>query len=350
MSENYAASGVDIAAGDAASHIAATAAKTTFAGRIGMIGQPVNLPGGFAGVLDFGEFYLVQCCDTVGTKIDLATRLADYSALGNDLLAMVADDAVCLGAETVSITNTFETQKINSQNIGIMMESLAAACREQKIVISGGEIAEVGEKITGTSWGADAIGIVKKDRIITGENVRVGDALIALQEDGFRCNGYSLVRKILRDKAPDNTALAKDCLRGSLVYHNAILAVHGRFDESPKAIINGIAHITGGGIPGNVKRILKKPGFGARFTHLFSPPEVMQKLKKLGAISTEEFFEVWNGGNGMILACPPSEAEKIVSILKANGKRAQLAGEVTNTGTIEIDAWNGENVVYQISP
>ncbi len=349
MSDQYRESGVDIAAGDAASRLAATAARSTFAGRMGKIGQPVDLPGGFAGVLDFGDFYLVQCCDTVGTKIDLAKKVNDYSQLGADLLAMVSDDAICLGAEVVSITNTFETHKINSTEIGIMMESLAAACREQQIVIAGGEIAEVGDKINGTSWGADAIGIVKKDKVITGEKVAAGDAIIALQENGFRCNGYSLVRKILREHAPDDLALAKKCIAGSLVYHNAILAVCGHYGETAQATVTGIAHITGGGIPGNLNRILKKKNLGAKLTNLFAPPAAMQKLKELGEISTSEFFQVWNGGNGMLLTCPLAEAEKIITILKTHGRNAQIAGEVTETNIIEITAWNGESVSYSVA-
>ncbi len=349
MSDHYRQAGVDIAAGDAASRLAASAAKSTFAGRAGKIGEPVDLPGGFAGALDFGDYYLVQCCDTVGTKIDLCKQVGDYSQLGKDLLAMVADDAVCLGAETVSITNTFETDSIKSDEIGIMMESLANACREQQIVIAGGEIAEVGAKIDGTSWGADAVGIVKKNKVITGEHVQAGDAIIALAETGFRCNGYSLIRKILREKAPDDIQLAKQCITGSLVYQSAILAVHGRYDERAKATITGIAHITGGGIPGNLNRILKRKNLGAKLTNLFSPPEAMQELQQLGEISTSELFEVWNGGNGMLLTCPANDVESIVSLLYENGRAAQLAGEVTDSGMIEINAWNGEAISYLVT-
>lgn len=348
MSESYKQSGVDIAAGDTASALAAKAAKSTFAGRSGKIGQPVDLPGGFAGVLDFGEYYLVQCCDTVGTKIDLCRITGDYSELGFDLLAMVSDDAACLGSEVISLTNTFEIDSIDAEKIGVMMDSLAQACRDQNIVIAGGEIAEVGSKIQGTSWGADAVGIVEKDRVITGEHIQPGDAIIALQETGFRCNGYSLVRKIIREQFGNDVGLLRKCQKGSTVYHAAVLDICGRYGEERAANIHGIAHITGGGIPGNIKRILKKKNFGARLTNLFSPTKEMLLLAEEADIPAAELYEVWNSGNGMLLVCPPSDAEKIIGILQKRGVVAQVAGEVTNSHDIQIAAWNGEEVVYAL--
>ena len=346
MSEAYKRAGVDIAAGDAASSAAGKAAKTTFAGRKGKIGEPVNLPGGFAGVLDFGEYYVVQCCDTVGTKIDLAEKTGDFSGLGYDLLAMVADDAACLGAEVVSITNTFETKKIDAKNIEAMMNSLAKACCEQNIVIAGGEIAEVGEKIQGTSWGADAIGVVKKDRIITGENIAEGDTVIALQETSFRCNGYSLVRKILREHAPENADLYKRCAAPSTVYHSAVLSVLGRFDEARKVELTGIAHITGGGIPGNINRILRKEHLGVRLDALFPLSPEMHELATLGNIPLREVYQVWNGGNGMLVTCHPSDAETVLSLFTQSGVKAQRAGEITASGVVEIQTSN-EVLVYE---
>lgn len=345
MSQSYKNAGVDISAGDAASRLAAAAAKTTFAGRAGKIGAPVDLPGGFAGVLDFGDFYLVQCCDTVGTKIDLVQQTGDFSGMGYDLLAMVADDAVCLGAEVVSLTNTFETGSIDAEKIGAMMNSLAEACREQNIVIAGGEIAEVGAKVQGTSWGADAIGIVEKEKVITGERVRAGDVLLALQENGFRCNGYSLVRKILKEISAEKS-LVEQCIRPSTVYHSAVLALCGRYGQPSTVSISGIAHITGGGIPGNVFRILKN-GLGAKFHTLFSPPEEMIVLAQQGNVSTQELYEVWNGGNGMILALPEQEVAKALSLLRTMNVSAQVCGEVTNSGNIDLVAWNGEQVLYE---
>lgn len=342
MSETYKQAGVDIAAGDAASSAAGKAAKTTFAGRAGKIGEPVDLPGGFAGILNFGDYYVVQCCDTVGTKIDLAEKTGDFSGLGYDLLAMVADDAACLGAEVVSVTNTFETKAIDSEKIKAMMNGLAKACREQKIVIAGGEIAEVGAKINGTSWGADAIGVVKKDRVVTGENIAVGDLVITLKETSFRCNGYSLVRKILKEHAPDNIDLMKRCAAPSTIYHDALLHVLGRFDEERKAELTGIAHITGGGIPGNIVRILRTAELGVRLNNLFPLSVEMKELAEMGNVPEKEIYEVWNAGNGMMVSCRPENAEKILALFAEKGMDAQIAGEITNSGKIELQTELGE--------
>lgn len=346
MSKKYAEAGVDISAGDAASRLAGRAAKKTFSAREGRMGAPVDLPGGFAGILDFGDHYLVQNCDGVGTKIDLAEKNNHFEEMGADLLAMVADDAVCVGAEPVSLVNTFDVDKINSEKIGIMMESLAEACRAQKVVISGGEIAELGGLVSGMTWNATMLGILEKSKFLSGGDISAEDVVIALEEKGFRANGFSLVRKILRDHDLEVSDLARRCLRGSTVYANAIMAMLGRFGESARAQVKGIAHITGGGIPGNFFRILPE-GLGANLNNIFVPGAEMQELKTLGKIPTQEFFEVWNAGNGMFLVAPESEAENILSILEEEGILAQRAGEIVEGDAITISAWNREECVFE---
>ncbi len=156
----YAEAGIDIVAGDQISKKAYQYAKSTFGSRQGRIGEPVVGDGGFAGMLNMGDFYMTQCCDTVGTKITIAEKTKHFAGLGDDLLCMVADDAICSGAEVVSITNTFETKKIHQADIEAMMDSLAKICQKQQIVIPGGEVAEVGDMTNGTSWGADTTTIM----------------------------------------------------------------------------------------------------------------------------------------------------------------------------------------------
>ncbi|MCK5472108.1 phosphoribosylformylglycinamidine cyclo-ligase, partial [Candidatus Gracilibacteria bacterium] len=202
--KKYALAGVNIAEGDAASKLAGKFAATTFAGRRGRIGKPVKLPSGFAGVLDFGNYYLVMGDDGVGTKMEVAERMRKFDTLGTDLLAMVADDTVCLGAEVVAITNTLDTPKVSKKNTGELLKGLAKSCEKEKIAIAGGEIAEVGKAVNGMVWNATAIGVVEKKKIILGDKIRAGDAVIALKENGLRSNGFSLARKILEDKFGEN--------------------------------------------------------------------------------------------------------------------------------------------------
>ena len=196
---NYRDAGVDAAAGDRASKIAYFAAKKTFAGREKKFGAAVEIDGGFSGVLDFGDFFLLQNDDGVGTKSAIADAVGKFDTLGHDLLAMVADDAVCLGAETISVTNTIDTEKVCEKKISELMSGLAVAALEQKIIISGGEIAEVGKLVRGFLWNATAVAIVEKEKIILGEKILPGDKIIGLHSNIFRSNGISLVRKILAD-------------------------------------------------------------------------------------------------------------------------------------------------------
>ncbi|NIA01921.1 MAG: phosphoribosylformylglycinamidine cyclo-ligase, partial [Nitrospirae bacterium] len=182
----YEEAGVNIDIGGKCSTIAYSAAKKTFAGRKGMIGEPLVDEGGFSGALDMGDYYLVQNDDGVGTKIKVAEMIGKYDTMAYDLIAMVADDAVCVGAETISITNTLDVNKIDETKVSGLMAGLEKAALEHKIVIPGGEIAELGDALNGYVWNATAVGIVEKGKMITGENISAGDKIIGLRSAGFR--------------------------------------------------------------------------------------------------------------------------------------------------------------------
>jgi len=342
----YKDSGVNIDAGDQASAMAYQAAKSTFPARAGMIGEPVRLDGGFAGLLDFGDYYLVKNDDGVGTKIAIAEAINDFSTLGYDLLAMVVDDAICLGAEVVSVTNTIDCNKVKPEVVEPMMNGLAAACREQKIVIPGGEIAEMNTMVNGYIWNASALGIVAKDKVITGKDVQFGDQIIGLPDPGFRSNGFSLVRYVLKNTFGENwfnqiyedgVSWGKTVLTPSRIYHNDLLQILGRHGEARKLNIRGIAHITGGGLAGNFERILKHDEtLGAKFTDLLEPPAFMQKIVELGGIAREEAYRTFNMGIAMTLVVDPATVEPLLAELTKLGINAKLMGEITATGKIEF--------------
>ncbi len=334
---SYEQSGVNIYEGDKASRIAYEAAKSTFSSRKGMIGEPVKDDGGFAGLLDMGDFYLVQGDDGVGTKSQVAEKIGKYDTLGYDLLAMVCDDAICVGAETISMTNTLDINKVDSEMMAELMKGLSQACKEQKIVIPGGEIAEVGKLVNGGVWNATAVGIVKKDRVITGENIKVGDSVISLYEGGFRSNGFSLVRYILentlgencyKEKSPFGRTWGEELLTPSTIYSSAVLGLVGRFSETPKIEVKGVVHITGGGIPGNVNRILKKTGFGVELDNLFAPSEMVREVQKMGDVSDDEAYKTWNMSNGMMLVVNKEDEQKVIDLLSENNVKAQVSGIV----------------------
>ncbi len=351
---DYKKAGVDIQAGDNASKIAYNYAKSTFSSRKGMIGEPVIDEGSFAGLINMGDFYIVQSDDGVGTKMEIAERIGKFDTLGYDLLSMVADDVVCLGAETISVTNTLDTNKVDAVIIGDLMKGLAKACNEQKVVIPGGEIAEVGKTVNGNVWNATAVGVLEKEKVITGEHIKPGDKIIALKENGFRSNGFSLVRYIIEQKfsfkgysqpSPFGKSWGELLLEPSRIYSGALLEILGRFGMKREVDIKGIAHITGGGIPGNFKRILKQTELGARFDNLFEPSDIVKEIQEMGEVTEEEAYKTWNMGNGMMLVTAPEDVEKTLDLLSIE---AQVVGEIIEENKIILNSkgLNQKTIIY----
>ncbi len=337
----YKQAGVDISMGDKCSKIAYAAAKATFNSRKGMIGRPVMLEGGFAGALDFGDFYLVQNCDGVGTKIAVAEQIQKFDTLGYDLLAMVADDAVCIGAETVAITNTIDTNKVSDKVVKGLMKGLMKACKEQKVVIPGGEIAELSDTMNGNSWNATALGIVEKRKYITGKNIKPGDKIIALKSRGFRSNGFTLVRFVLEKGLGKNWAgksfsgkktWGEAVLTPSLIYSDALLELLGRYGEKRVCSVKALAHVTGGGIPGNITRVTGK--YGAVLDNLYEPHKMMLELQKMGKVADKEAYKSWNMGVGMIIIS--NEFGKIEKIMNRHKIDARIIGEVSKEKGVEL--------------
>jgi phosphoribosylformylglycinamidine cyclo-ligase len=345
----YKQAGVNISLGDLCSALAYNAAKKTFPSRKGMIGAPVNIEGGFTGALDFGDFYLVFNSDGVGSKMMIGQMTGKYNTLGFDLLAMVADDAICVGAETVAITNTIDTSKVDPKVVGPLMEGLQKACIQQKVVIPGGEIGEMPDMVKGNMWNSSAIGIVEKNKMIRGENVKPGDKILALPNSTFRSNGFALVRYVLKNKFGEKWYTKKysgkqtwgdAVIAPSLIFSNALLDILGRYKQKRLCEVKGLAHVTGGGIPGNIVRTLGK--FGAHLDNLPAPYKPMTELQKLGNVSDREAYEVWNMGVGMFVVS--NEIEKIQKVLKKHKIESVVAGEVVKKpGTTLVSRGYFEN-------
>ena len=279
---------------------------------------------------------MVLGCDGVGTKIEIALEIDDFTGLGHDLLAMVADDAVCIGAETIAITNTVDTKKVEPKIISAMMDSLQKACRQQQVVIPGGEIAELGDTIGSTIWNASSMGIVEREKYLTGEKITPGDVVLSLREQGFRSNGFSLIRHICKthnisykDIFENGITWGSALLTPSEIYSAGILSLLGRYNEEPKIDVHGIAHITGGGIAGNLKRILKKNKLGAQLSDIWDPPPAALELQKKGSVEDKEAYRTWNMGNGMLVIVPTEDADKAIDLLSKQNIEAKKAGEIT---------------------
>lgn len=346
----YKDSGVDISAGNEASRIAYNHAKSTFQGRSGKIGAPVTEDGGFAGMLDMGEFFLVQNDDGTGSKMELAAAMNRFDTIGYDLLAMVVDDAICRGAEVISVSNTLDVAHVNKEMIDPLLAGLAKACVEQNIVIPGGEIAEVPGAVNSPVWNATSVGIVAKDKVIDGKAIQEGDSIIALQSGVARSNGFSLIRKILSDNHgedwfntewKDGITWGEIMLTPSVIYHGALLRLLGRYTEKRVVDIKGIAHITGGGIAENLKRTLKASCTGAVLSSLFAPHDAIRDLITLGNVPIEEAYRTWNMGNGMLLIVDPADVDNTLSALSSTGLCAQIAGKITADPAVSVTAFDG---------
>ncbi|MCF7831129.1 hypothetical protein K9M41_04010 [Candidatus Gracilibacteria bacterium] len=353
---DYASSGVNIQKGDTASRAAYQNAKKTFIARKGKIGEPFSLEGGFSGALDFGDFLIVQNDDGVGTKSEISERLNKFDTIGEDLLCTVADDAICMGAEVISVTNTADVPIVNPEILDQMTASLARACLEQKVVIPGGEIAELGSAVNKIVWNATAVGIVKKDKFITGKNVKSGQKIVGLKGRVLRSNGISLARKICevnfgenwhKAEWKDGVSWGEILLTPCKIFHRLLLDnVLGDFEGERKFSVDGIVHITGGGIPGNVPRILPT-GLGAKFTNLHPPHPAIQDLQRLGNVDEEECYRTWHCGTAMLLFS--DQAEEICRALNSVDEevQAQIVGEVTNDGKIEVaSGFSGKKLIF----
>lgn len=344
----YKKAGVDRNLGDFCSEIAYKEAKKTFSGRRGMIGKPLKMDGGFTGALDMGDFLLVQNEDGVGTKIEVAQRMNKFDTLGYDLVSMVADDAVCVGAEVISVSNTIDASSLDKNVVGELMKGLSKACCEQKIVIPGGEIAELKGHINGYTWNATAIGIAEKNKFITGKKIKTGDEIIGIASPNFRSNGFTLLRAILTEAYGENWHMHKFkgkywgdiALEPSIVYHSGILSLIGRFGKKSSVQIKGIAHITGGGLPGNAPRMFGKKKLGILFNKLPLPPFSMLELQRLGNVSDREAYSTWNMGIGMVLVA--DNTEKALRLLKKEGLRPSVIGKVTKEPSVKIHTNSGE--------
>ena len=341
-------SGLNIELGNASSKVAFEHAKSTYhlrEGRRGAIGQQTD--GSFSNIIIFGNERIGIASDGVGTKIELAERTGIYHTMGFDLVAMVADDLVTAGFEPSDITNVIDVNLIDSSIINQMMAGLAKACTFAGMAITGGEIAELGDRVGGygpnmhVNWSSTAIGFLSEKRtLITGANIEAGHVVIALKSDGFRSNGFSLIRKIMQQQFGDEWHLAKyndttswgeKLLTPSLIYTPL---VNQLLDAGIP--ISGIAHITGGGIQDNFQRALKASQKGAILDNLFEPLEMMKRIQQLGQVSNDDAYLYWNMGNGMLLTAPPNYADEILQAAQSLDYQAKVAGKITDSGTVRL--------------
>jgi phosphoribosylformylglycinamidine cyclo-ligase len=357
----YADSGVNIDLGDNVSKILYNAAKKTWNNRKGRLGEIIVPFDDFTGVraIDVSNLPLGTLMnigfDGVGTKMELAERVRNHRTIAYDLFAMVCDDAVVRGAEPVLIGSILDVNSLGTsdkpfiEEVKQLAEGYIGAARAANVAVINGEVAELGKRVGGFgnfnyNWGAGVVWFAKKDKMFTGREIKKGDSLVGLREDGFRSNGLSLVRRIMQDNYGDNwhetilkkgnKNLAELALIPSKIYSAAVVDMFGGYNGELKTEVHGVAHITGGGIPGKLGRILKVSGLGALINSPFEPSEFIRYIQKLGKVSDFEAYKTWNMGQGMIIITP--KPKEVIEIAANYGIQAKKIGEVTKEEGIKI--------------
>ncbi len=341
---DYKKAGVDIKLGDDASKILYEAARQTWENRKG-IGKIFSPNKSFSGirVIDVSNFpkgtVLSMGFDGVGTKVEIAQRLNKHDTLAFDLLAMTCDDAVMAGGEPILVGSVLDvnTLKGNVEAVKQLAKGYVEAAKEAGVAVINGELAELGSHVGGHgkfnySWSSTVIWLGKKDRLFDGSKIKAGQSIVALREEGFRSNGLSLVRKILATNK--DKKLWEQALTPSRIYSKSAVEMFGGYNAKPKASVTGIAHITGGGIPGKLGRVIKHLGLGANINNPFMPSEIMEYCIKKGKVSMAEAYHTWNMGQGMLIIT--ETPEDVMKIAKKHGIQSKIAGEIVPKAGITI--------------
>ncbi|MEJ7585500.1 MAG: phosphoribosylformylglycinamidine cyclo-ligase [Acidimicrobiales bacterium] len=295
--------------------------------------------GGFGGLFAFAaQQYrhpvLVSSTDGVGTKALIAQATGRFTTIGIDLVAMCVDDIVCQGAEPLFFLDYIAVGRLDPDHIEQLVEGVAEGCRQAGCALIGGEMAEHPGAMPPGHFDlvGFAVGVVERDRLIAGDDVRAGDVLIGLPSPGLRSNGYSLARRVLLERAGRSLTepayhgarhtLADELLEPSVIYAPAVMALVGRVD------VRALAHVTGGGIPGNLARVLPAGVDAVVDTSTWESPRVFGEIQRLGAVSAEEMARVFNLGIGLIAIVPPDDAYRALDLLRTSGHRAVEIGQV----------------------
>ena len=334
MGETYEAAGVSIGAGEAAVDAIKADVRSTF--RPEVIGDI----GGFGGLFRFDpsryrDPVLVSSTDGVGTKAQVATAVGRFDTIGLDLVAMCVDDLVCSGAEPLFFLDYISVGQLDPAHVTQLVAGVAEGCRQAGCALVGGEMAEHPGAMQAGEFDlvGFAVGVVERDRMLTGDRVTAGDVLIGLPSPGLRSNGYSLARRLMfevagrsvSDRAWDDShapTVGDELLVPSVIYAPAIRSLLDHVE------VHAVAHITGGGLPGNLNRVL-----GSRSDAVVDPgswewPRIFSELQQIGSVAEGEMRKVFNLGIGMVAVVPPDAAHKAIDVLRTAGHFARVIGEV----------------------
>ncbi len=346
-SMTYRDAGVDIDAGDEMVERIKPLVRRTFTPRV------MDLYGGFAGLfrLDYNENLfkrnykepvLVGCTDGVGTKLKVAFLVGKVDTIGIDLVAMNVNDLICAGAEPLFFLDYLGVGKLDPVRMAEIVKGVADGCLQANCALLGGETAEMPAfyKPDEFDMAGFAVGVVERNRIIDGSNAEPGDLVIALASDGLHSNGYGLARRALLEKAGydvndrppelEGRTVGEEMLRPTRIYVRPVLDIINRYRV--KRVVKALAHITGGGLPGNLPRVLPK-GLTVRVKrNSWRTPPIFDLIAAKGPVDSLEMSRVFNMGVGFVMIVAPTFAKPIMDRLARMGERCWVLGKVRKGG------------------
>ncbi|MGQ9588134.1 MAG: phosphoribosylformylglycinamidine cyclo-ligase [Thermoplasmata archaeon] len=297
-------------------------------------GKPIDLPGHFTGLIDFGDMALTLCTDGVGTKLLVADALQKWDTVGIDCIAMNVNDTICVGSEPIAFVDYIAIDKPDEKKTAEVGKGLEAGARMSNMTIVGGEIAVLPEIVNGFDLAGTCLGMVAKKDIVTGERIRPGDALIGLPSSGIHSNGLTLARKIFqkngigyKDKVSGlSRSVGIELLEPTAIYVRQILGLMREVE------VRGMANITGGGLR-NLLRL--KKGVGFEITDPMRPQPIFKVMQRLGGISNREMYQVFNMGMGFSVVVSERDADTAVNTL---GRGVKVVGHAVPNEGVEVPA------------
>ena len=342
----YADAGVDTAAGDRAVALMKDAVAST------MTPAVVGGVGGFAGLVDVSALrdyrrpLLATSTDGVGTKVAIAQALDIHDTIGQDLVGMVVDDIVVVGARPLLMTDYIACGHVVPERIADIVRGVAQACAAVGTPLLGGETAEHPGLMAPDEYdvAGAATGVVEADRMLGAEKVRAGDVLVALGSSGLHSNGYSLVRRVIEHAGWDlerevpefGRTLGQELLEPTRLYTRVCLAMLETL-SSPAAPgpVHALSHITGGGLAANVARVLPAGLIADVDRASWTVPPVFSTVRELGSVPWEDLEGTLNLGVGMVAVVDPSAVDAVLRVAEGSDIPAWVLGEVHEAGTYE---------------
>ncbi|HEX2678184.1 MAG TPA: phosphoribosylformylglycinamidine cyclo-ligase [Polyangiales bacterium] len=337
----YRGAGVDIDAGDALVERIKPFAKATLRPEvlegIGGFAALCGLPAGLK------EPVLVSGTDGVGTKLKIAFAADKHDTIGIDLVAMCVNDVITTGAQPLFFLDYFGTGALDVERAASVVKGIAEGCKQAGAALLGGETAELPGMYAAGEYdlAGFAVGVVERSAIVNGKSVKPGDVVLGLESTGLHSNGYSLARKVLLDHAklsldarvPElGETLAEALLRPTPIYARAAAAA-----LSVPGAVHAFSHITGGGLPGNIPRVLPKDLGVDLDAKTWRVPPILSLIQRLGEVELHEMRRTFNMGLGLIVVVAADKADAVLAALRAAGEPAQRVGVVVSRPGVAED-------------